>query len=114
MGKINNRINELLEKRERVKDQIVEFTFLKEDYISGKRDMCEDYPNWRHPFHRTPMDWVNYRISVSVSTLEDINKKIDKLTKERDWYEVIDYRYFNIDSIVNTILNGDIIIGIKL
>lgn len=114
MGKITNRINELLNERERVKDRIVEFTILKDDYVSGRRDMHEDYPKWRHPFHRTPMDWVNYRISSSVSTLKDINKKIDKLTKERDWYEVMDYRYFDIDSIENAIMNGDTIIGIKL
>ena len=114
MGKITNRINELLNERERVKDQIVEFTILKDDYVSGRRDMYEDYPKWRHLFHRTPMDWVNYRISSSILTLKDINKKIAKLTAERDWYEVTDYRYFDIDSIENTIMNGDTIIGIKL
>lgn len=114
MGKITNKINKLVEEREQLKDRIVEFAILKEDYMSGKRDMYEDYPNWRHPFHRTPMNWVNYMISSSVSKLTDINKKIDKLTTERDWYEVSDYRYFDVNSIEETILKGDIIIGIKL
>lgn len=81
--------------------------------VNEKIKECEDYPNWIHPFHRTPMDWVNWRISYASSELDKIRDKIKALTRERAWYEMMHYRPMYENDIRNEIHKNGFIIGVK-
>lgn len=96
------------------KDQIVEFVKLKNDYETGIRDMAKDYPYWRHFFHRTPMDWIKFRIDVATAELKEREQKLKELYKEQAWYEHEYFRNMYEDEIRETINHDGYIIGIKL
>lgn len=106
MGAITKEIIRLKAENEKIKDDIVRFTRLKEYWTSGKGDMYEDYPNWRHPFHRTPMDWVTWKISERTNALEQNEKKLQKLYEERGWLEEEYYHPMDLIDILNAI-NSD-------
>lgn len=96
-----------------LKNQILEFTKLKNDYLTGKRDPEEDYPNWDHPFHRTPMDWIDWRIMNLTGTLKHHEELLQKVMEEREWFESRYYNPMYICDIEELIGRDGFIIGVK-
>lgn len=111
---ITKRIEKYEMEIERLKCEIVDFVNLKTDYEMGMRDIYEDYPNWNHPFHLTPMNWINWRIDSASHMLKSYQKKVKELYKKRDWLEV---RYFHLvdeDEISEIINECGFVRGTKL
>ena len=114
MGAINRQINKLQIEIDKLKNELVEFEILKNDWLSGKRNMYMDYPRWRHPFHRTPMDWVNCRIYNIVSDIDKLRRKQRELLQERCWFECQYYRDLDLIDICELIRADGSISGMKL
>lgn len=114
MSKINNEIRKIEAEMYELKNEIVDFTKLKTEYKVGLRDMNEDYPNWNHPFHRTPMDWIDFMIGSKSGQLELLRKRVNELVKEREWYECECCGYFRNEDLLRAISEDGFIIGIKL
>ena len=94
--------------------ELSELTNLKEDCLAGKRSVYDAYPNYRNSFYRTPMDWLNYKISARQQSLERMRTDLRELYKEIDWMQIEYYRKLDEDEINNIIHHDGYIIGIKL
>jgi hypothetical protein len=100
---------------DRLNDELIELISLRHDYLTGKRNIYQDYPHWSHLFHKTPMDWLNWRIKHDDWLIKKYDEKIKEIYMNGlDWYEVEYYGPLYDGNIEDVINNDGFIIGIKL
>lgn len=114
MCDLANEIKKCKSEIERLETEVSDFDELRKDYLFGRRDQFKDYPNWKHPFHRTPMDWVNYMVGFKRSQLAKQEERLTELYKQRPAVMCEYFRELDIIDISEIIDKDGYIIGIKL
>lgn len=105
-----------IEKINHCKQQIAEidtelkyYEDLKNEWITGKRDMLKDYPYWCSHSYRTPIEYVNAMIGIFKAERRKFVKALQRIYREETYWFEIECNPETMDDIVcNIYINGNI------
>ena len=109
------KINHCKQKIAEIDAEIKFFEDLKNDWITEKRNMYKDYPNWCSYSYRTPMEYVNTEIDILRTERRKFVKALQRIYREDEiyWFEV-ECNPETMDMIGIDIYNNGSIKGTKL
>lgn len=103
------KINHCKQKIAEIDAEIKFFEDLKNDWITGKRNMYKDYPNWCSYSYRTPMEYVNTEIDILRTERRKFVKALQRIYREETYWFEIECNPETMDDIVcNIYINGNI------